>query len=383
MDVLEKSLTHSDIATLYLTLGSPPVDTAGNKRSRIVALVSHTEKTGTEAMQELLDVFTGMIGARPSYYFDNFIQENQEFVRLIPDAGFRLPDDWLALPAAPLKESADLTFLDEVPVAKANHTPAYSDIVRQYAEAKEMDHVSELTYSGAAELSKTLGSDHVIVKDILASAGRLSDWARNAQVEQFSRESSRIGGLLRAGEALLSAQSNPPRVVTSKDQRAGIFVSHSAVDRDFAKGVVRLIEGSFNLPAPTPVRCTSLPGYSLESGVLTSEALRTDLSNAGVVIGLITPHSLKSDWVLFELGAAWGSAHWIVPLLTPDVEFTQLPGPLRERNALRCDNRDNMVQLLAELASKTKYTARTIDRSLDALNDYHEFISRVGISREG
>lgn len=87
-----------------------------------------------------------------------------------------------------------------------------------------------------------------------------------------------------------------------------LFISHAHEDRDLAKRLVRAIQVGLQVPADA-IRCTSLPGYDFQPGTDYVQALRAELMGARCVVGLWTPISTKSQWCVFELGAAWGLAH--------------------------------------------------------------------------
>jgi hypothetical protein len=53
--------------------------------------------------------------------------------------------------------------------------------------------------------------------------------------------------------------------------------------------------------------CTSVDGFRLAAGVDTDEALRAAVLQSKTLVGVITPASQKSSYVLFELGARWGT----------------------------------------------------------------------------
>jgi hypothetical protein len=55
------------------------------------------------------------------------------------------------------------------------------------------------------------------------------------------------------------------------------------------------------------IRCSRVDGYRLPVGVDTQVKLREEVNAAKVVVGLITPSSLNSHYVMFELGARWGA----------------------------------------------------------------------------
>ena len=75
------------------------------------------------------------------------------------------------------------------------------------------------------------------------------------------------------------------------------------------------------------IRCSSVEGYGLPGGVSTEEQLREDVNRTKVVVALITPNSLLSLYVMFELGARWGAKLPLVPLLA-GVEPNELKEPL-------------------------------------------------------
>jgi len=61
--------------------------------------------------------------------------------------------------------------------------------------------------------------------------------------------------------------------------------------------------------------------------------LREEIQAADLIIVVITPFSIASSYVLFELGASWGLNKPTFPLLARAAKYKDLPGPLQERNA--------------------------------------------------
>ncbi len=103
------------------------------------------------------------------------------------------------------------------------------------------------------------------------------------------------------------------------------------------KHFVRALEAYMVIPDHA-IRCTSLPGYKLRSGSHTSTTLRAELNEAEIIIGVLTPESLESGWVMFELGAGWGAQKWVVPLIA-GVDYDSIPGPLKESSATHAATR--------------------------------------------
>ena len=126
-----------------------------------------------------------------------------------------------------------------------------------------------------------------------------------------------------------------------------IFISHSSFDVEFAKLLIDLMRKSLNLRS-TDIRCSSVDGYRLPGGVPTDQSLRAEVHDAELVIGLITPNSLKSIYVSFELGARWGADRPMIPLLASGATSEHLGGPLAGINALDCSNESQVNQLVED-----------------------------------
>lgn len=136
-----------------------------------------------------------------------------------------------------------------------------------------------------------------------------------------------------------------------------IFISHSSRDRDLVRLFVRALEESLIIPDKA-IRCSSLPGYRLRAGGQSSEILRAELAEAKVIIGILTPNSLESGWVMFELGAGWGGRKNVVPVIA-GVEYDDLPGPLKEINASDSADRGELEQMLEEISQVTGFPERS------------------------
>lgn len=136
-----------------------------------------------------------------------------------------------------------------------------------------------------------------------------------------------------------------------------VFISHSAREADAAEELIRLLRVALALPA-SAIRCTSVDGYRLPGGADTNSRLRQEVIEAVALLGIISATSLRSLYVLFELGARWGTAKPFVPLLAPGTPEAILGGPLAGINALRLDREPQVQQLLSDLAA---YLGRTLE----------------------
>jgi len=127
-----------------------------------------------------------------------------------------------------------------------------------------------------------------------------------------------------------------------------IFISHSSHDTELAKQLIDLVRVALPVD-PTGIRCTSVNGYRLEGGADANEQIRTEIWRARVFIGLLTPTSVASTYVLFELGARWGAKLQLKPLLSAGMRSGELRAPLSSLNALSCDHEEQILQLIREI----------------------------------
>lgn len=144
--------------------------------------------------------------------------------------------------------------------------------------------------------------------------------------------------------------SEKVNVMESEEDGVIIFISHSSKDVEIAEQLVNLLRTALNLSSKQ-IRCTSVDGYRLPGGSSTNDQLKEEIYNSKSFIGLITPNSLESSYVLFELGARWGAKRQLIPILAGGAEASDLVGPLTGLNALSCHNTSQMFQLVNELRS--------------------------------
>jgi biotin operon repressor len=128
-----------------------------------------------------------------------------------------------------------------------------------------------------------------------------------------------------------------------------LFISHASIDAALAKAVVEVFEKATKLPA-RQIRCTSVAGYCLPVGSDTDEQLRREIFVARAFIGVRTPSSARSAYVLFELGARWGAKHHLAPVFGRGADAASISGPLSGLNALNLADRNQVLQLVQDVA---------------------------------
>ena len=130
-----------------------------------------------------------------------------------------------------------------------------------------------------------------------------------------------------------------------------VFISHSSQDSKLADALIAFLREALSIK-PKQIRCTSVDGYRLPAGSDTETYLRREIVEATYFLALITPSSLKSPWVLIELGARWATEKPLMPLLAKGALANSLKGPIASLNSLHCDSEAEMQQLVDQIAGE-------------------------------
>lgn len=159
-----------------------------------------------------------------------------------------------------------------------------------------------------------------------------------------------------------------------------VFLSHSHDDARLAELLTDLLIFSLKLDEED-IRCTGVQGYGLAPGLTIDERLRIEVLESEVLIGLISPSSLESIYVLFELGARWGTGKPLIPLLAPGIEPEDLKPPLSGLSGLRCDDGHDLRRLVQDLAAQIKVSTRSLAAYERHINRILEFAGRGLVPR--
>jgi hypothetical protein len=152
-------------------------------------------------------------------------------------------------------------------------------------------------------------------------------------------------------------------VTEPKKPKILVLISHSSKDVDLATALIELLRAGLGLLA-TQIRCSSVDGYRLPAGVDTDDQLRKEVADAGVLVGLLTPNSLASTYVLFELGARWGTQRPMIPLLA-GVTPEEMRGPHRVLNALSCSSESQLIQFVEDTGRELNIEPQSSSSYLD------------------
>ena len=143
-----------------------------------------------------------------------------------------------------------------------------------------------------------------------------------------------------------------------------VFISHSEKDRTIAEKILYYLCSALQIE-DEEIRCTSVPGHTLKHGKL-PELIKNDISSNPIIIWILTPNSLKSTWVMFELGASWIKGLTIIPMIAPPLSYKNIPDPLKgltsiefRKNTIAPQLTEMVSQISNEKNIKLKITGKT------------------------
>jgi hypothetical protein len=160
-----------------------------------------------------------------------------------------------------------------------------------------------------------------------------------------------------------------------------VFISHSHADQEVAQALVDFLLAAIELDQSS-LRCTSVPGHQLQFGRTISELLKTDIDTSAAILVLLTKDSLRSEWVMFELGACWALGKIVVPILGHNQTAKALPGPLAAYPGVLIDAPDapsRLADAVSQIATTLGLRERTGGKREDKLITFVD----LARSREG
>ncbi|MBU2693008.1 MAG: toll/interleukin-1 receptor domain-containing protein, partial [Candidatus Eisenbacteria bacterium] len=146
-------------------------------------------------------------------------------------------------------------------------------------------------------------------RDFLTNSNRIQD-----EIGDLLR---RLPGFWQKGTETIEEQQND-------GQRFDIFISHSHKDHGAANDIVKAFER-------VGLRCF-LAEKDICAGKLWKDEIRDALAGSSVVVLLLTPNSISSNWVMCESGACWALRKPLAPALI-HVDIGDVPEVI---NAFQC-----------------------------------------------
>ena len=121
----------------------------------------------------------------------------------------------------------------------------------------------------------------------------------------------------------------------SNQKKCDIFISYANADSHNAETIKKALEKK-------GIHCF-MAEKELQAGDIWAEEIRSALVDSKEMCILCTPTSIKSEWVITELGAAWALNKRIIPVLHR-LDISQLPERLRSRECVDLSDFDECIE---------------------------------------
>ena len=127
-----------------------------------------------------------------------------------------------------------------------------------------------------------------------------------------------------------------------------VFLSYSAKDRDWVSQFAVALEKAGVHPW--------FDVSQLRLGELWREKMEEALRDSRTLVVILTPNSVDNPWMFFEVGAAVADKKRIIPILTQNLDFKNVPPLLLQFQALREDSPQEAGKKLAAVLTESVET---------------------------
>jgi hypothetical protein len=123
-----------------------------------------------------------------------------------------------------------------------------------------------------------------------------------------------------------------------------VFISHATADKWVAKAICEKIEAIG--------ASTFRDDRDIDGGDDIPEKIRRQIKHSQEMIVLLTPESVNRQWVLLEVGAAWGwRKNFRIVAILDHVDIDPIPEMIKSKKAIKINEFDNY---LVEISTRVK-----------------------------
>ncbi len=153
-----------------------------------------------------------------------------------------------------------------------------------------------------------------------------------------------------------------------------IFVSHSSKDIEIIDSFVeKILILGLEIPS-NRVFCTSMHGHGIQSGQYIPDRLREEINMSSIALLFISHNYKSSEICLNEVGAAWVTheKEEVIPLLLPDVDFTEIGYLNISRLGLKIYERQGILKLIQDNKEKLNpnFNLEKLNKQIDLFLKY-------------
>jgi hypothetical protein len=131
-----------------------------------------------------------------------------------------------------------------------------------------------------------------------------------------------------------------------------VFVSHATADSELVEQFVDIILKNCGL-TEADIFVSSIPGMDIPAGSDLLAEVRAEVSDTTLVIAVITPTYPTRPVCIAELGAAWGVAGKLLPVLVPGITRDRLEGVLTGMKVDYLDEEKALDEIAGRIDAET------------------------------
>jgi hypothetical protein len=153
-----------------------------------------------------------------------------------------------------------------------------------------------------------------------------------------------------------------------------IFISHAAKDEALVEEFVDLLQVGVGVH-PDDIFCSSLPGMNIPTGADFITYIKTQVKNPDLVLLMISPEFLKSQFCHHEAGASWALSLPIFPIIVPPLDYADVRGVLAGSQSVKLGDKESLNDLRDDITEKlglNPYRTSHWERKRD------KFLARLG-----
>ena len=130
------------------------------------------------------------------------------------------------------------------------------------------------------------------------------------------------------------------RPASNSSREYQVFVSHATADKWLAKMICEKIEAAG--------ASTFRDDRDIDGGDDIPDKIRQQIKRSQEMVVLLTPESVRRQWVLLEVGAAWGwRRHFRVVAVLQHVEMDPIPEMIKSKKAIKINDLDAYLRELS------------------------------------
>lgn len=137
------------------------------------------------------------------------------------------------------------------------------------------------------------------------------------------------------------------KAARGKDDHYQVFISHATADKWIAKTICANIEASGAV--------TFRDDRDIDGGDDIPEVIRQEIIRSNEMVVLLTPESIDRQWVLFEVGAAWGRRQkFRITAVLCHVTIDTIPDLIGSKKAISINSLDEYLEELRRRVERHK-----------------------------